>query len=438
MQKSKIELLIDLIRLAFVQSEVKVTEPELEKVALVVYDSMSNPGRNFHNVHHVFDVAKSLNGVSILAAVFHDVIYYQVDNGFRFSIEKFIYEHIEKKDDQFFVKEVNKAIYKEMQLIFGVHPGSTLNVFNGLNEFLSAAIAVRELENLIPHTHLLKIIGLIESTIPFRKDPITVLVERFNKKSFPKEEMQDLTNRAVDFSNQDVFNFADEKPSHFLNNTWNLISETNYSLRRDIDNYTIVEYRVALFKTYMFFKYLEPSNVFTRYKDYPAEKEWEKLNNGANSNVTIARKYLAIQLVSAATIEAIAELTGGNAPMSLFMGDVRRRDQKLTRMEDHLGEVAKPKSGLNKHLVNLLKDGRAQESSFDMKASPIGAFIYKSLGEEKVEELFSVAENYFDKKFTANVIIENYPKDIIKKIILACAKITSTRRTELHKLADSL
>ena len=230
MQKSKIEKLIVLVRSALEQSDAKFSDLDLEQLAIVVYDSMANPGRNFHNVHHIFDVAVGLDGVSVLAAIFHDVIYYQVDNGFRFSVEKLVYEHIEKKEDQFFIKPVEDDLFKDLHTIFGVKPGDTLNIFNGLNEFLSAVIAIKMLRPLIPHNSLLKVIGLIENTIPFRKDPVTVLVERFKNIKFPSDEMEDLTNRAVDFSNKDVFNFAEDKPSSFLNNTWNLISETNYSL----------------------------------------------------------------------------------------------------------------------------------------------------------------------------------------------------------------
>jgi len=88
MQISKIEKLVVLIREAFKECQSNRTEDEIEKVALVVYDSMANPGRNFHNIHHVFDVAQGLKGIGVLAAIFHDIIYYQVDRGFRTSVEK--------------------------------------------------------------------------------------------------------------------------------------------------------------------------------------------------------------------------------------------------------------------------------------------------------------------------------------------------------------
>jgi hypothetical protein len=442
MQKSKIEQLIELLRSALTDADAKFSEQSLEQVAIIVYDSMSNSGRNFHNINHVFDVAHGLNGVSVLAAIFHDVIYYQVDGNFRSSVEQLVHQHIEikieNKNELFIIKKPKDEIFKKLHLIFGIKTGDSLNVFNGLNEFLSACIAIAMLEPLLSHNQLLKVMGLIESTIPFRKDSITELVARFNQLHFPLEEMNDFINRAVDFSNRDVFNFSENDPKHFLNNTWNLISETNYSLRRDVDNYTVSDYRLALLKTYLFLKNLDPSTVFTRYKNYPNDSNWEKLNRASKANVEIGRIYLVIQLVSIAVIEAVAELTGGNAPMSLLMGEVRRRDQKIVRMEDFLGDVPATKSGLNKHLVRLLEEGRSQESSFDMKASPIGTFIYKSLGEEQSETLFGLVQSYFDKKITAHQLIDHYPKEVITKIILACSKISSTRRDKLIKLSQAI
>jgi len=223
-----------------------------------------------------------------------------------------------------------------------------------------------------------------------------------------------------------------------LNNTWNLISETNYSLRRDIDNYSATDYRTALHKTFYFFKYLDPQKVFSRYKDYPESPTWEKINYFCKINIEIAIKYLAIQLICIGAIEAIAELTGGNAPMSLLMGDIRRRDQQIKRMEDYLEPIETVMTELDSQLIKLLTEGRAQESSFDMKASPIGAYIYKGLGEHEKDILFKVTQSYFDKKINAVTLLENFPQKIISNIIIAISHISSTRNAKLIELNNQL
>jgi hypothetical protein len=436
MQKSKIERLIELLKSALLQTKAEFSDSDLEKMAVVVYDLMSNPGRNFHTVHHIFDVATGLDGISTLAAIFHDTIYYQVDRSFHPSIEALMFECVKVENEQFTILAPKNNLIGELHIIFGLKAGDTLKVIIGLNEFLSAVVAVTLLSPILPHLQLLKVAALIESSIPFRKDPITQLIERVSLINFPKNEIEDLAKRAVDFSNSDVFNFADDDSKKFLNNTWNLISETNYSLRREGDNYTILDYRVALLKTYLFFKSLDQVNIFNRYNNYPTPTAWEKLTTGSARNIEIGRKYLSVQLVSIAAIEALAEITGGNIPMCLMLGEVRRRDQKILRMEDFIGPVENPKPDLNKHLIALLEEGRSQESSFDMKASPVGFFIYKNLGENQSEKLFEIVLNYFDKKITPQELLNHYPKDVINKLIFACSKISSTRRERLTALVQ--
>jgi hypothetical protein len=437
-QKSKLEKLIGLLRTALFESKAVFTDRDVEHIAIVVYDSMSNPGRNFHNINHIFDVAEGVTGTAVLAAIFHDIIYYQVDRKFPFRVELTVLEHIEIKAEQFFIKPTDNDLYKKLYIIFGVNPGDALNVFNGLNEFLSAIVAVSLLGSIITEIESLKLIGYIEATIPFRKSPILELTSRFKLLNFPHHEFQNLISTAIDFSNKDVFNFAESDSKRFLKNTWNLMSETNYSLRRDSDSYTVVAYRDALLKTYLFFSNLDPETVFTRFNDYPSEKNYNELCARTKFNIEIGRKYLAIQLISAAAINAIAECSGGDIPMILLMGEVRRRDQQIMRMEDYLGDVKNPQKGLNVDLLKLLEEGRSQESNFDMKSSLIGAFIYKQLGDQQSEIVFESVQNYFQNKISAMSLLKKYPSEVIRSIILACAEISSTRKNELIKLSNLL
>jgi hypothetical protein len=120
------------------------------------------------------------------------------------------------------------------------------------------------------------------------------------------------------------------------------------------------------------------------------------------------------------------------------MGEVRRRDQQIMRMEDYLGEVKNPQIGLNQELLKLLEEGRSHESNFDMKSSIIGAFIYKGIGDQQVEILFESVQNFFQNKISAINLLQKYPPEIIRRIILACAEISSTRRNALLKLSNSL
>lgn len=438
MQKSKLENLINCLRQAFEESGAHVTEDNIEHISVVVYDSMSHPGRNFHNIQHIFDVAEGLNGISVIAAVFHDIVYYQVDQGFRHFVEQMVFKNVEFSGDHFLVKKSLDPIIEKAQTIFGLNPGANLNVFNGLNEYLSAIVAINLLRNIYDEITLLKIVGLIEATIPFRKDPIDVLENRFKKLGFGQLDIEDLCKRSVDFSNSDVLNFSEKDPRRFLNNTWNLISETNYSLRRGLDNYSVTDYRSALLKTYNFFKSLDPDTVFNNFKNYPPEKKVILLKEMANRNVSIGRDYLKIKLVAIGMIEAISHTTGGNAPMSLFMGDIRRREQKIERMEDYLGAQGEVSKDIDQDVMLILESGRAQESSFDMKGSPLPAFIYKHMGKSKIDELFPHVLEFFHESIDSRSLLKSYPKFILERVFLACAEVSSTRKEKLIKTLHSL
>lgn len=438
MEKSKIERLIECLRMALSETEAKYNELDIERIALVVYDSMSSPGRIFHNVWHIFDVSQNLNGVSVLAAIFHDVVYYQVDQGFRPGVEVFVNQVVKAENGKYTLIEFNDDLYKKLLILFERKIGDELHIGNGLNEFLSAYISINLLKGLLVDEEILKVAALIETTIPFRTRPIEKLEERLLKIGFKEETVLDICEKAVDFSNSDVSNFSGKDPKKFLNNTWDLISETNYSLRRGGENFTVIDYRDALYKTYSFFEVLDPSLVFCRFKNYPNNERWESLNNGATFNVEIGRRYLAVQLVSVAAIESIVELTGGNIPMSLIMGDIRRRDQKKIRMEDYLGEPIDKKNNINSNLIALFEEGRSHESSFDMKGSPLSAYIYRSIGDNESEKIFLQAKEYFSGKINAEAMIKAFPRNVILRIIKACAEVSSTRRSRLIHLQNSI
>jgi len=439
MNESKIEQLIQTLRNAFKSVEIKSTEEEIEHIALVVFDSMSHPGRNFHNVFHIFDVAKGLQGLSVIAAVFHDVVYFQVDQGFKNSIKPYVNDVVIEHGSEFELKEISDPKIQLIADIFGYKSGVKLNPLNGLNEFLSSVVALRLLNGLLSLEQLVEVFSLIESTIPFRKDSIINLKLRLEQLKIDTINVNQICKNAVDFSNNDVFNFSEKDASSFLKNTWNLISETNYSLRRDVDNYTVTDYRTALYKTYTFFNFLDPENVFSRFENYPSSEKWGKLFEAANSNILIGRKYLQIQLISISLIESIALLTGGNVPMSVLMGDIRRRDQKIKRMEDFLDLNSKADTiSFDKDVMNIFLEGRSQESSFDMKGSPLSAFVYFTLSDKSSEEIFPKTLDFFNGRIQPKIYLKLFPKKMLVEIINACSNISSSRKDRLSALASEL
>ncbi|HEY9833635.1 MAG TPA: hypothetical protein V6D26_23995, partial [Stenomitos sp.] len=163
----------------------KVEPTQLETITELIIQTMTGPWRYFHTPDHIFEVGGSVNAIEVLAALFHDLVYVQVDHGVSINIGSYIAP---------FVKEVKGTEVKEAKgkpvkgqlviredsdmpsslmfdivaTIFGFSPSQVLSPMAGQNEFLSALIAARSLEPVLSPGMIAQIVACIEATIPFR------------------------------------------------------------------------------------------------------------------------------------------------------------------------------------------------------------------------------------------------------------------------------
>ena len=153
------------------ENDFYVTDDQLESWAIIIYESMSAPSRTFHGVQHVFDISEGADPIQIVSAFFHDVIYYSIDGGLSPAQEKILHGLVKEGEDKI-VSLCDVEFDEATRLvidIFGFLPGQTLNPLSGLNEFLSAALAIRCLKDILSLASLAKIAVCIEATIPFRE-----------------------------------------------------------------------------------------------------------------------------------------------------------------------------------------------------------------------------------------------------------------------------
>lgn len=141
--------------------------------------------------------------------------------------------------------------------IFGYPPDGEITSKNGINEFLSAVVAVRQLEGHLSNDQLARIVCCIEATIPFKNcsdghNDNTAHMERLYTNmveaktdcnlSLTDEELGESVQLAAFLANEDIGNFGTEDRYWFLDNTWSLLPESNTSLRQQF-LYTIMEYQ---------------------------------------------------------------------------------------------------------------------------------------------------------------------------------------------------
>lgn len=445
---------ISLLDRALRQLGAEVDPAAVEHIGVLVNRAMSAQQRSFHTPEHIFDLADPTDPHVTLAALFHDVVYFQVDHGFSREIDELLEPYIEVEASEVRVSRniaPDDRAFHGCAAVFGVQPGSVLHPFGGLNEFLSALVMDLLLEGTVGDVDLLIATASIEATIPFRGAnaegvrPPELLASRLEQTNaafglgLSDSELRDAINAAVRFANRDVHNFAEEDVAHFLDNTWKLLPESNPSLRFS-GIYSIRSYGTALHKMHGFLSMLKAETVFHRYGDVPDAAEYTSLLERTTRNLRISCRYLGIKLVSAALLDALASLTGGDAPVALFMGDLDPSDndaQLAAHLPDQAGRCQRIDSESD-DLYRLLAHGRAGDSRFDLRNSPLSLFIYRCLNDDNLDSAIRSASSLFRGEESPRGFLDGLPVELVDAVAGAVGELAFTRQAALNNLRDDL
>jgi hypothetical protein len=441
---------INLLRTALDSLGAGLPLMEVERLAVAINRAMTAEARSFHTPEHIFTLVDPRDPLLTLAALFHDLVYFNIDHGFIPEIEAAIGSGIEKTGGDLRLNPVAAdAAMLICRGVFGYAPDQVLSPLCGMNELLSALVMNRSLAAVVPPADLLAATACIEATIPFRRSsaegrsPSTILRDRVERTAWDigiamdGTTMDGIVKRAVSFANRDVANFAEREVARFLDNTWKLLPESNPSLRTQ-GVYTIGSYRVAMQKMEGFLRTLDPATIFGQFKGVPSDTAYAGMRRRAERNVATAAAYLGVKLLAASILEALAAATGGDAPVALFMGDIGAK-AKGSRLEDHLPRQPKaPALPVDPTLHDLLAYGRAGASSFDLQNSPLSLFVYLSLGAEGVADGLAAARRMFDGTLPARGFLGGLPPRLAAGIARACSRMACTRQEALLGLAAEL
>jgi hypothetical protein len=334
--------------------------------------------------------------------------------------------------------------------IFNLKAGQKLSSVDALNEFLSALVLVKELGDIVEAKDLLQMIVCIEATIPFRGrdksglSPFEVMAKRLpkiNKKycgsSLKSHDIEKTIKTAVVFSNKDIGNFSEPDPARFLDNTWKLLPETNTALR-DREAYSIRAYRIALQKMWGFMMYVKPELVFAQYHGIPSDDDYREMLAKARTNILIARDYLRIRIVAVAILEALAQASGDDTPLSFFIGDLSDQAGISPRIEDFLPDIPTPPWVDQSPVIrDLLEVGRASKSSFDTRNSRLSLFVFKSLTPAAMEKALEISQDYFTGKLKPEEFLDQMDRPMVSAIARASASMVLMRRDKLIKFGTS-
>jgi hypothetical protein len=435
------------------QLQVRCRPEQLESWILGIFYAMTARSRNFHQLDHVLDVGRGLQPLQVIAALYHDVVNFQVDHQFAPFFEQQIKDVLEIRENRFYLRsETPDPKVRLVRELFEFSPGQEITVFGGMNEFLSSVVAIQNLGAYLTDTQVAAIAACIRATIPFqgpdasgKSFPMRIgsAIERASQRGKwgLSSATTDLVRQAVEVGNADVANFGNEDLSVFLDNTWKLLPEANPALF-SMGAYTIKSYRASMQKLEGFMSQLDPEYVFHEYRGHPDEQTFVSMKKAAANNIKQAVEYLQAKLVSIAILEGIAELTGGDAPVVLLAGASKEDVPSAMQIQDFLKEPRSYRldrfSGINEAVYHVLNVGRNSATHFDSKASPLAAFIYAVLGREALSSCFDSARSAFKSEVSWMEFLHSFPGSVMKEIVEAVATISVIRKDRCHRLAKQL
>lgn len=445
---------MDVFQRAFVCMKIDVSEARCRHLAMTVQSAMTAHTRFYHTLDHIYMLIDPDDAVRTLAGLYHDIVYYQVDQQFTPEIEKLVRPYI--RFHKYGAVRITDHIPPEDRMIemalemFDLRPSQQFSSVAMINEFLSAVVMLKQLEEFVPTKQLVLITLMIEATIPFRgrdehgRTHAEVLAARLRHigqtycEQPPSEaEIESGIKRAVLFSNKDLESFAEPDPARFLDNTWKLLPETNpFLFVRDL--YSIRSYRRALQQMRKFLYGLDPDEVFSQYHGAPPEAEFNQIVSRAHINLRLGCEYLKIRIVAISILEALAEVSGGDTAMMLFLSELPTKNGAKLRFDYFLPHVEPPSwMDTSSAIYRLLSMSRDSDWGYDPVSSPLSLYVYVSMLPEDLSAAFELAQAMFQEQITPDEYLRHLNQDVVAAVARASAEIVMTRRESLLQYARS-
>lgn len=430
------------------------SSPVLTETAELIIRSMTGPWRSFHTPQHIFDVGNGGSAVEVLAALFHDMVYVQVDQGIHVNLSRYIAPYVREEGMALVIDpepDRSNDLFDALMTLFGFSRGQKLSPFAGQNEFLSALVGVQSLKSVLSVSALVQIAACIEATIPFRgaspeglscseqlHQRLQAVSERLGL-GFSAEDCTHIVEKCVRVANRDIDNFGSENPADFLNNTWNLIPETNHGLL-NASTYTVNGYRVALQKMEGFLSFLNPEVVFRRFGDEPSDEVHAQRLQLTRRNLEVALLYLRIKLLSIGVLEALSLRIGHNVSLASLMGERPMPGELPVLLENSLPLVDAsyaPRNDIERHVMHLLESGRTADTPHDTRHSPVGTFMARLKGFDECLRLVGIARTFFNDPGKASELLDAAGPTIVDGIVQGIVTVMRARTEAIGAVAET-
>lgn len=445
MVTTNFQKIIDLLEKAMNDISTGASEEFIESTTVLIHEAMSGHHRRYHTIEHIFNVLDPKRDAElVLAALFHDIVYWEVDEGFIEPIKRILDEYITIELDQIFVRRrgpKNNMIFPLVNQLFGLNFGQILTPQKGMNEYLTALVFAHLFMEQLPVQKLLGVLACIEASIPFRgkneegKGPFEVLEERLTKISevrmfdLSPEVIFGMVEKATRFANLDVGGFAVENIDDFIEQGWRLFPEYNRPLLQN-PVYSAKSYREAMGKMSRMFSTFQIDNVFHQYRQAISDSSFKKISRQAHQNASLAQRYFQIRHLSMGFIEALCMASGGDLPLNMILANCSSKDappqfESVNRLEKRALKKARDVDEKVLSVLRLEDNGLA---GLEKRPFTLAHHFYFCLGEKKINDLIKQAERYFSGQISAEDFLYSFDLEFLNETLDVFSDMVSTRR----------
>jgi hypothetical protein len=367
---------------------------DLDATVKLINDSMTTPGRVYHAMQHVFDISKEMKDpILVLSALFHDVIYYTIDQAFSKEQEKALEGVlVPEMQDLTLAATFDDPLQEMVVKLYGFEPGAPLPK-SGTNEFLSAMIGVRILSKWLSFPHLVQIATCIEGTIPFRpvvdgKTAMDRLYERLSLVCTDQSEEWKVktVQLAVVTANYDLGSFDSMDRDYFLDSSWKLIPEARASLLKE--DCPLIEFSNELKDLEGRSKFLKSAvpRIFQSFHQVPTDLEMEEKHRKTHENLDIMCQYALVRQLQVMVLVEFADVMGEDCRTLPLRSCLRMHVPPAKEgPSDSLTSV-------EQEIRNWLVNGRRTSFSWDPSASELGALLFDTLGPDGIQQAVAVGK----------------------------------------------
>jgi hypothetical protein len=373
------------------------------RLARLILSSMQTPGRVYHSMGHVFDISTPMKDpVLLLSALFHDVIYYSIDKSFSPEQAEALQSTLQRTpingesgSDQPLALSPNLDDHPLADMVvrlYGFDLGAPLPKL-GLNEFLSAIIAVNVLSPWLDTPELMQIASCIEATIPFRptvdgKSPMDRLYDRLRLVCPDQSEewLVETVRMAASTANCDLCSFDSEDRHFFMDSSWKLIPEFRPVVLRE--DCSLMEYHDEMLALEGRTKFLRASvpKIFQCFRQVPTDEKMAAKQAKTYENLDMIMEYAQIRMLQLMVLVDLVRAIGED-PASVMLRPLLRME--FPELEAGSYDIPSPQSGgptssltldQQNEIRNWLVVGRGIDFPWDPSRSPLAAYLYDRLG----------------------------------------------------------